>query len=194
MELSIPAGGRPARVLIVDDDPMLADLLTEWVREKWDCETVNGGSEAMSIVDDGFDVVLLDRQMPGLAGEDVLEAIRDRDLDVRVMMVSAVEPDFDLLELPIDDYLRKPVDRPAVQGKIEGLLLRRTFHAAVEQFFACVAKLEAIERAKSASDLAASEPYLALKAKADELRQSVDATLGRRSELVSELHDVNADD
>lgn len=194
MEFAIPPGGPPARILVVDDDPMLVDLLAEWVKEKWDCESATGGEEALATIDDSFDVVLLDRQMPDLAGEKVLHTIRERGLDVRVLMVSAVEPDFDLLDLPIDDYLRKPVDRPALQATVEGLLLRRTFHDVVEQFFACGAKLDVLEAAKPATALAANSSYLALKAKADELRQSVDATLGRRSELASTLPDGNADD
>jgi len=194
MEFAIPPGGPPARVLVVDDDPMLADLLTEWVREKWDCETATGGDDALATLDDSFDIVLLDRQMPDLAGEEVLSTIRDRGLGVRVLMVSAVEPDFDLLDLPVDDYLRKPVDRPAIQAKIEGLLLRRTFHDVVEQFFACAAKLDVLEAAKPATALAGNSSYLALRARADELRQSVDATLGRRSQLVRNLPDGNADD
>lgn len=190
----LPAIEDRSNVLVVDDDPLLADLLAEWVREKWNCTVINGGAEALDVLDDRFDVVLLDRQMPDVPGEEVLAAIRERDLQVQVMMVSGVEPGFDLVELAIDDYLRKPVQRPALQAKIEGLLLRRTYHAGVERFFTCVAKLDALESALSRGTLLEDERYLTLRAKADELRQDADATLGRPSEHVAELYDVQADD
>lgn len=193
-ELPLPTSNDPATVLVIDDDPLLADLLTEWVREKWDCRTVNDGDEALAVVDEAVDVVLLDRQMPGLPGEDVLRRIRENELPVQVLMVSGVEPDFDVIGLPFDDYLRKPVDRPSLQETIEGLLLRRTYHPAVQRFFVCTAKLELLQAAKTAAELSGDDRYLRLKAKADELRQAADATLGKRTEIVAEFHDVNADD
>lgn len=194
MAHDIPVTHESARVLVVDDEPMLADLLAEWVDEKWLCETATGGADARARVDDTFDVVLLDRQMPEVPGRAVLESIRDRGLDVQVMFVSSVEPDVDLVALPVDDYLRKPVDRAGLQAKVEGLLLRRTYRAPIQRFFVCAAKLDAIESAKTATALAGNERYLSLRARADELRQTADATLGRRTELVDGLNAYQADD
>ncbi len=187
-------GFATARALVVDDDPLLSDLLAEWVAEKWRCETASGGAEAVDVVDDSFDVVLLDRQMPDLSGEAVLERIREDELPVQVVVISGVEPDFDVVDLPFDDYLRKPVDRPTLQAAIEGVLLRRTYHPTVQQFFVCTAKLELLESAKPAGELAGDERYLSLLARADELRQSADATLGERTEHVAGFNDVSADD
>ena len=181
-------------MLVVDDDPLLADLTGEWVREKWDCETVNDGTSALEVVGDGFDVVLLDRQMPGLRGEEVLAAIRERELPIQVLMVSGVEPGFDVVELPFDDYLRKPIDRPTLQEKVEALLLRRTYHPDIREFFASVAKLELLEASMPSAELVGDDRYLGLKARADELRQASDATLGEATELVAGLHDAKADD
>lgn len=187
--------GEASTILVVDDEPLMADLLGEWVAEKWTCETVTTPGDAAPMVDASIDVVLLDRQMPGMSGTEVLHAIRDRDQPgVQVMMVSSVEPDFDIIGLPIDDYLRKPVERPTLQAKIEQLLFRRTYRPVVEQYFVCAAKLDAIERAKGADELADNSAYLSLRSQADELRQQADATLGRMSEHVSEIHHMEADD
>ncbi|MFB6267065.1 MAG: response regulator [Halodesulfurarchaeum sp.] len=194
--MAIEARSTPgqATVLVVDDDPLLADLIAEWVREKWDCVTVNSGSRALEVVDEGVDIVLLDRQLGDTSGEAVLEEIRDRGLPTQVMIVSGVEPDVDIVELAIDDYVQKPVDRPTIQEKIEGLVLRRTYEPTVEQYFVCVAKLEVLEETQSPAALAADEMYLRLRAKADELRQDAAATLGARTSPVANFQGIELDD
>lgn len=98
------------------------------------------------------------------------------------------------MELAIDDYLQKPADRPSLQSKIEGLLIRRAFHPIVQRFYTCAAKLSLLESALTPEELAADERYLALKVRADELRREADATLGRQSYHAERLPDVQADD
>lgn len=183
-----------ADVLVVDDEPMLADLIGEWVQEKWNCQTVYNGRDAIETISAEIDVVLLDRQMPDLTGDEVLTTIREEGVPCQVMMVSAAQPDFDIFDLPFDDYLRKPVDRPEVQEKVEQLLLRRTYHPDIQQFFTITAKLALLESLKLPQELEANEEYLALKATADDIRQDADATLGVRTNHVEEIVDINADD
>ncbi len=74
--------------------------------------------------------------MPGMSGEAVLAEIREQiEFPLQVMMVSGVAPDFDVIDLPIDDYLRKPVERPTLQAKIEQVFFRRTYRQVVEEYF-----------------------------------------------------------
>jgi CheY-like chemotaxis protein len=79
------------------------------------------GQEALDLVDEGLvpDVVLLDRHMPGLSGDDVLDALRDRDVRTRVVMVTAIDPGLDILDLPFDDYLCKPVKRADIRAAVD---------------------------------------------------------------------------
>lgn len=181
-------------VLVVDDDEMLADLFAEWVEEKWHCRAVNSGRDAVEAADADTDVVLLDRQMPGMGGEEVLAALREAELDLQAMMISGVAPGLDLLELSIGDYLQKPVDRPTLQAAIEGLLIRRTYTPLVQRFYNCARKLEILEAAVGSEELAGSEAYVELKVTADELRQTADATLGKRSDHAAALSNFGADD
>lgn len=191
MAVNSPTG----KILVVDDEALLANLLAEWIREKWTCETITTPSDVISHVDESVDLVLLDRQMPGMSGEAVLAEIHEQiEFPPQVMMVSGVAPDFDIIDLPIDDYLRKPVERPTLQAKIEQLFFRRTYRADVQEYFVCAAKLDVIERVKAAGELAENDQYLELLTRADELRQAADATLGRMSEHVAEFHEMDADD
>jgi CheY-like chemotaxis protein len=83
--------------------------------------TTYGAEEALATVDEQapLDVVLLDRHMPGRSGDDVLAALRDRELHTRVIMVTAIDPGLDVLELPFDDYLCKPVDREDLRTAVD---------------------------------------------------------------------------
>lgn len=71
----------PPRVLIVDDDQDLADTYAVWLSDHCDVETAHSGVQARKMLDSDYDVVLLDRRMPGVPGDEVLEDIRQRGLD-----------------------------------------------------------------------------------------------------------------
>ncbi|WP_423750819.1 response regulator [Salinirarus marinus] len=70
-----------ATVLIVEDERALVDLFSNWLSDDFDVRTAYDGEQALAKIDDEVDVVLLDRRMPGLSGDDVLERVRERDID-----------------------------------------------------------------------------------------------------------------
>jgi DNA-binding response OmpR family regulator len=124
--------------------------------------------------------VLLDRLMPGISGDEVLERIRDRDLSVRVAMVTAVEPDFDVLEMGFDDYVVKPLFREDVRRLVRGLLERNEYDRHLSALFALASKLAALESHKTEEELDESEEYTRLKA-------DVERTRDRVAELESDM-------
>lgn len=101
------------RVLMVDDDEKVAGAYALRLEDVADVSVAYSGEEALDVIDDRQppDVVLLDRHMPGLSGDEVLEQLRERELKTRVIMVTAIDPELGVLDLPFDDYLSKPVDR-----------------------------------------------------------------------------------
>ena len=108
------------RTLIVDDQKEVADAYALRIDGFCDVETVYDGEAALSAVESGpVDVVLLDRHMPGMSGDEVLERLADRGFDGRVIMVTAVDPGFDVLDMPFDDYLCKPVEREDLRTAID---------------------------------------------------------------------------
>jgi DNA-binding response OmpR family regulator len=108
------------RALVVDDEPEVADAYALRLQGFCAVETAYGGEEALSTVEESpVDVVLLDRHMPGLSGDDVLATLEEEGFDGRVVMVTAVDPGFDVLEMPFDDYLCKPVDREDVRTVVD---------------------------------------------------------------------------
>ena len=164
------------RVLIVEDEPDLARLYATWLEDSCTVETALDGSEALESIDGTVNVVLLDRRMPDRSGEAVLEAIRERGLDCRVAMVTAVEPDFDIVEMGFDDYLLKPVSKARLHTVVEQLLLRSTYDDQLRELFSLASKKALLDGQKTGPERRASHEYARLEDRLAVLRAQVDET------------------
>jgi DNA-binding response OmpR family regulator len=161
-------------VLVVDDEQATADLYTEFLAEDFTVRTVYSGEEALEVLDADVAVVLLDRNMPGLSGDEVLTTIRERDLGCRVVMVTGIEPDISILDLPFDDYLVKPASEEMIRTVVSAMLVRNTCDDAIREVVALCSQMATIESKLSISELAASPEYAAAEARFSDLRAEVD--------------------
>lgn len=170
------------KVLVVDDEEPLADLYGHWLRDVADVTTANDASDALDVVSDEFDVVLLDRRMPGYSGDEVVKKLCERGIDVRIVMVTAVDPGFDIVDMRIDDYLVKPVDDLELIETVERMLVRDTFDERLQEKFRLVEKRVTLEAAKTPHELEASEDYQALLTRLSELEVELDTTVDEFTE------------
>lgn len=161
-------------VLIVDDEPDVADAYAELLSEDYDCRVAYGGREALEEYQPEIDVVLLDRRMPDISGDDVLDEIRDRDGQCRVAMVTAVDPDFDVIEMGFDDYLVKPVSEEVLDKTIKKMMKRSTYAEEVQTYFSLVTKKAALETEKPKEELDRSPRYQELLDEISDLRSELD--------------------
>jgi DNA-binding response OmpR family regulator len=108
------------RVLIVDDEKQVADAYALRLRGECTVDTAYGGQEALSAIEDeAVDILLLDRHMPDVSGDEVLTQLDEHGFEGRIVMVTAIDPEFDILELPFDDYLCKPIDREDIRSVVD---------------------------------------------------------------------------
>ncbi|ADD07086.1 receiver box response regulator [Natrialba magadii ATCC 43099] len=149
-------------ILIVEDEPDLANLYTVWLGDEYDTKTASNGSEALELIDESVDVVLLDRRMPELSGDAVLETIGEREVDCRVAMVTAVEPDFDIVDMGFDDYLVKPVSKDELLQAVERLEVRTTYDEELREFCTLAEKKALLDTEKATAELVESEEYARL--------------------------------
>lgn len=170
-----PAHGddRPT-VLVVDDERGLTDLYEIWLSDDYEIRVAYDGESALENLDATVDVVLLDRQMPDLMGDEVLEAIHEQDMSCRVAMVTAVDPNFDIVEMGFDDYVQKPVDKECLQEVVDGLLDRSEYDQAVESYYTAIRKRALLQDRKDASTLAESEEYHELEETIGALKEEMD--------------------
>lgn len=108
------------RALVVDDEREVADAYALRLRGLCDIDTAYSGEAAIRTVREReVDLVLLDRHMPGMSGDDVLAELDAMAFTGRVIMVTAIDPGFDILDMPFDDYLCKPIDREDIRAAVE---------------------------------------------------------------------------
>lgn len=168
-------------VLVVDDEPLLAAAYADALVDDYRVETAHSGEAAVDHLDLEPDVVLLDRRMPGLNGDDVVDAINARDLDTRVAMVTAVQPDFDIIDLGIDDYLVKPVDGDTIRETVEDLLDLNTYRDVRVELTTKRLKRNLLEVEKAPAVLAEHDGYAELEAEIEALEAELAAIEARFS-------------
>lgn len=166
-------------VLIVDDEETVADTYALRLQNRYETRTAYGGEAALEEIDGDVDAVLLDRRMPDIHGDDVLDEIRDRGFDCKVIMATAVDPELNILEMDFDDYLCKPIFQEALVDTLEKHLEDiDEGDEQLDEFFGIVSKLSVLEEEKTRAELEESEDYETLKQRAEELgsdlRDSVD--------------------
>jgi len=166
-----------ATVLIVDDEQSLADLYAYWIDEFAEAQTAYDGDEALEKLDDDVDVMLLDRRMPGRSGDAVVDAVTERGYDVRIVMVTAVDPGFEIVDMAIDDYLVKPVDQPELMETVERMVVRNSYDDQLQRKFQLVEKKVTLEAAKTPHELDESEEYQKLVQQLDAIERELDSAV-----------------
>ncbi|MXV63964.1 response regulator [Natronorubrum sp. JWXQ-INN-674] len=164
-------------VLVVDDEARLADLFAAWLQSEWTVDTAYDGEEALEKMADSVEVILLDRRMPGLSGDEVLAEIREAGYDSRVVMVTAVDPDFDIIEMGFDDYLVKPVSKEDLVTIVDNVAGRSEYESDIQEYYALVSKKALLESEKADRELAEHEEYQELCERVAELEERVDETV-----------------
>lgn len=163
-----------ATVLVVEDDAALAELYADWLRADYAVEVATGGEAALErLSEGGVDVVLLDRHMPDVTGDEVLVTVRDWGLDARVAMVTGVTPELDILNLGFDDYLTKPVDRETLVGTVRRLRALNTFESLRIELGSLRVKRNVLQVERAAARLEEDSRYRALCARIERLEARV---------------------
>jgi len=124
----------PDRILIIEDDRQLTDMLTEYLQPLGMRVTAAGSAvEGLRLVErDAFDALVLDVMLPDGDGFDVCRKVRSRS-DIPILMLTARGDELDRivgLELGADDYLPKPFNPRELLARLRAILRRRNVPAA----------------------------------------------------------------
>jgi DNA-binding response OmpR family regulator len=114
------------RILVVEDEPLLADAVAEGLRHAAFAVDVvyDGGAALERVAVNDYDVVVLDRDLPVVHGDDVCRALARRGGEVRVLMLTAaagVDDRVDGLAIGADDYLPKPFALRELTARVAAL-------------------------------------------------------------------------
>ena len=116
-------------VLIVDDDESVRTMLYKVIRSAgMDAVTVSGGEEALArIREHPFDLILLDVNLKGMDGFQVIEQLRGSGIKTPIIIVSGRKEDYDTLyglDIGADDYITKPFNPVVLAAKAKALIRR----------------------------------------------------------------------
>jgi CheY-like chemotaxis protein len=182
-----------ATILVVDDEQSVADGYALRLGSQYDdVETAYGGPETLEVLEaTDVDVLLLDRRMPEMTGDEVLDEVRERGYDCRVIMVTAVNPDFDIVDMPFDDYLQKPIEKENLFAAIEQQLHAEQFDSDLEQYFAASSKIAVLEADKSEAQLADNKKYRRLKEEAARLESDLEEQVEQFDDAVNTFSSID---
>jgi two-component system OmpR family response regulator len=136
-ELSSQPDAQLVKVLVVDDEPNIADLLVTGLRfVGFDVKSANGGRKALESVADWHpNLVILDVMMPGMDGFEVVRRLRDEGRYVPVIFLTARDGTRDKVQgltAGADDYVTKPFSLEEVVARVR-TVLRRSGHGATTE-------------------------------------------------------------
>ena len=126
-------GGRPWRVLIVDDDPSIIEMLESYLKfqKKYEVFKASNALDAFAVLDQAVDVdvVFVDINMPGMTGIEFVEKLKERDRTI-VSAIITGEPSMDVIVKAMrsgaSDFLSKPFKFDQLQVALERLIKERS--------------------------------------------------------------------
>ncbi|TES93954.1 MAG: response regulator [Candidatus Cloacimonadota bacterium] len=117
------------KILIVDDDPNIRLLFAEILKmDGFEIATASTGTKALqSVLEDHFNLLILDIKMPGIHGLEILRRLREKGRNLPIIICSAFEgmqDDFSIKSYGISDYLVKPVDLKLLSASVKKALAK----------------------------------------------------------------------
>lgn len=156
-------------VLIVEDESSLMEIYAHWLQGDYSVWTAKTGEEALEVVDDSVDVMILDRLMPGMTGAEVVDAVRERGFGCLIVMATAVESNFDLIEVGADASLMKPITKDELLTTVSQMYDRGEYVEFEGKYFDLLAERATLKTRLNETERQTNEEYADLEAQINEL-------------------------
>lgn len=167
----------PPTVQIVEDESEVAELYRLHLRDEYEVRVTETGEAALERLDESVNVLLVDRRMPGMSGDEFVEDVRDRGHNCAIALVSAVDPDIAVVDTAYDAYLVKPLSSGTLQRVVDELVTVTQYGDAVRDQYALLQQLTILERAGSENNLHERETYSTMIDKLEQFRAEATTTV-----------------
>lgn len=159
-------------VLVADDDPRVADMHADWIAGHYDVVTATSPEDARALAEDGADLVVVDRRMT-TDGVAITDELGER-ADAPVLVLSSLDPDFEVLDGRCDAYIQKPTDPSSLVDSVDTLLGRRDLPPSVREYLSLRSLRETLRQSSSRHQQDESERYGRLEARIHRLEERID--------------------
>jgi len=118
------------RILLAEDEEVLRMLVVDTLEEEeYEVDEAADGTEAVQLFErNNYDLLVLDYMMPGLTGLEVIEHVRQKDKEVKILMLSAKSQQYEqekVIEAGANYFMAKPFSPLELKDKIEDILNER---------------------------------------------------------------------
>lgn len=168
-------------VLIVENDRGAAEEYAEWL-DGYEVRIATDADAAIEQFDAAVDVVLLDRDLSDVSSAELLGRLRGRATDCQIAMLSGNNPDVDLFQLDIDEYVPRPISREELRSTVDRLNDRNEIEGLLDTYLTLVARKRGLEDRKEPHELEDDQYY----------RETIGELAGRRQQLASLLSQLGA--
>jgi diguanylate cyclase (GGDEF)-like protein len=132
------ADGKNISILIVDDELLVRNLLSEILAENYSCTTAGSGEEALALIQaEKFNLVLSDIEMSGMSGIELISRIRASSPETVVVMISSsqnIESAIESMRVGAFDYIKKPFELEHIEIAIERAIKHHLLLVAKHQY------------------------------------------------------------
>lgn len=138
-------------VLIIENERMVTTVLADYFPDSYDVRSVQTGEEAIEEYTDNTDLLIVDRKLNGISGDEVAARIRAEHERQLILCVSGVEPNNDIYELRYDDYIHKPIKEDEMKARVDLLFSRAELEATERAYLSLRSKQIALTAAHGKS-------------------------------------------
>ncbi|PTD93541.1 hypothetical protein C9439_07240 [archaeon SCG-AAA382B04] len=150
-------------ILIVEDDPAERELYQEILKKQYNTKTAKNGEQALQKTTPNTDLLILDRKMPGITGDQVLKEIRQSNnqkiKNIPTIMLTALDADLDIINMQFNDYLNKPISPQQLREKVEKTLVIERYSRDLERYYSLFNKIRTLKESLDKEELEKSEEF-----------------------------------
>jgi DNA-binding HxlR family transcriptional regulator/DNA-binding NarL/FixJ family response regulator len=135
----------PSKVLLVDDNNWVVEMHDKWIGDTYDTVKAFNSREAIKKCDRAVDIAIIDRRLPEKSGNEVARQLREEYTDLLILMVTAIEPEEDIMPLEFDNYLVKPISEEDLKDSVSQLIHRKHLNDVQRRLMSLASKKDLLE-------------------------------------------------
>lgn len=158
------------KILVIEDNDAQAEMYKRWLEPKYSANIATTYDEVLKEYTGDEKVILLDRKLKESEAEDIidsLEGIKDKN----IVVITGMEPDLGLLDMPINDYLIKPIDRGKLRDTVRKVLEAERKTDKAQKLLQLLSKKQILD--DKPTDTREKQEYQKLVKRIDELRDEI---------------------